>query len=158
MGSTQYLMYMKIYCMQFSWALVYSCICTSASTHILSLLKFLTLLQPYKDWYFLLSSCLLLEMKTYTNKLKCVFPGVTMSKAKSRRDRRINAPGVTRVTRSSIITTQDSQRTKPTDSGLVDDLSLMSVSEQQALLARWDATSLCYALQRTISNYKSFFS
>lgn len=59
-----------------------------------------------------------------------------MSKAKSRRDRRINAPGVTRVTRSSIITTQDSQRTKPTDSGLVDDLSLMSVSEQQALLAR----------------------
>ncbi|XP_077049617.1 NAD-dependent protein deacetylase sirtuin-3 [Siphateles boraxobius] len=59
-----------------------------------------------------------------------------MSKAKSSRDRRINPPGVTRVTRSSIITTQDSQRTKPTDSGLVDDLSLMSVSEQQALLAR----------------------
>ncbi|KAK7160384.1 hypothetical protein R3I93_008127 [Phoxinus phoxinus] len=59
-----------------------------------------------------------------------------MSKAKSSRDRRINPAGVTRVTRSSIITTQDSQRTKPADSGLVDDLSLMSVSEQQALLAR----------------------
>ncbi|KAK7151955.1 hypothetical protein R3I94_008329 [Phoxinus phoxinus] len=59
-----------------------------------------------------------------------------MSKAKSSRDRRINPAGVTRVTRSSTITTQDSQRTKPADSGLVDDLSLMSVSEQQALLAR----------------------
>lgn len=59
-----------------------------------------------------------------------------MSKAKSSRDRRIAPPGVTRVTRSSIINPQDSQRTKPTDSGLVNDLSLMSVSEQQALLAR----------------------
>ncbi|XP_048023974.1 NAD-dependent protein deacetylase sirtuin-3 [Megalobrama amblycephala] len=58
-----------------------------------------------------------------------------MSKAKSSRDRRIAPPGVTRVTRSSI-NPQDSQRTKPTDSGLVNDLSLMSVSEQQALLAR----------------------
>ncbi|XP_058606780.1 NAD-dependent protein deacetylase sirtuin-3, mitochondrial isoform X3 [Onychostoma macrolepis] len=58
-----------------------------------------------------------------------------MSKAKSSRDRRIAPPGITRVTRSSI-NPQDSQRTKPTDSGLVDDLSLMSVSEQQASLAR----------------------
>lgn len=58
-----------------------------------------------------------------------------MSKAKSSRDRRIALPGVTRVTRSSI-NPQDSRRSKPTDSGLVDDLSLMSVSEQQASLAR----------------------
>ncbi|KAI2653469.1 NAD-dependent protein deacetylase sirtuin-3, mitochondrial [Labeo rohita] len=58
-----------------------------------------------------------------------------MSKAKSSRDRRIAPSGVARVTRSSI-NPQDSQRTKPTDSGLVDDLSLMSVSEQQASLAR----------------------
>ncbi|XP_016091808.1 NAD-dependent protein deacetylase sirtuin-3-like [Sinocyclocheilus grahami] len=58
-----------------------------------------------------------------------------MSKAKSSRDRRIAPPGVTRVTRSSI-NPPDSQRSKPTDSGLVDDLSLMSVSEQQASLAR----------------------
>ncbi|KAK2894595.1 hypothetical protein QQF64_012523 [Cirrhinus molitorella] len=58
-----------------------------------------------------------------------------MSKAKSSRDRRIAPPGVARVTRSSI-NPQDSQRTKPADSGLVDDLSLMSVSEQQASLAR----------------------
>lgn len=58
-----------------------------------------------------------------------------MSKAKSSRDRRIAPPGITRVTRSSI-NPQDSQRSKPTDSGLVDDLSLMRVSEQQASLAR----------------------
>ncbi|XP_016310815.1 NAD-dependent protein deacetylase sirtuin-3-like [Sinocyclocheilus anshuiensis] len=55
--------------------------------------------------------------------------------SKSSRDRRIPPPGVTRVTRSSI-NPQDSQRSKPTDSGLVDDLSLMSVSDQQASLAR----------------------
>ncbi|XP_042600180.1 NAD-dependent protein deacetylase sirtuin-3 [Cyprinus carpio] len=60
---------------------------------------------------------------------------MNMSKAKSSRDRRIAPPGVTRVTRSSI-NPQDSRRSKPTDSGLVDDLSLMSVSEQQASLAR----------------------
>ncbi|XP_052437861.1 NAD-dependent protein deacetylase sirtuin-3 isoform X2 [Carassius gibelio] len=60
---------------------------------------------------------------------------MNMSKAKSTRDRRIALPGVTRVTRSSI-NPQDSRRSKPTDSGLVDDLSLMSVSEQQASLAR----------------------
>ncbi|XP_026143104.1 NAD-dependent protein deacetylase sirtuin-3 [Carassius auratus] len=60
---------------------------------------------------------------------------MNMSKAKSSRDRRIALPVVTRVTRSSI-NPQDSRRSKPTDSGLVDDLSLMSVSEQQASLAR----------------------
>ncbi|XP_052437860.1 NAD-dependent protein deacetylase sirtuin-3 isoform X1 [Carassius gibelio] len=63
------------------------------------------------------------------------FECMNMSKAKSTRDRRIALPGVTRVTRSSI-NPQDSRRSKPTDSGLVDDLSLMSVSEQQASLAR----------------------
>ncbi|XP_043120204.1 NAD-dependent protein deacetylase sirtuin-3 isoform X2 [Puntigrus tetrazona] len=58
-----------------------------------------------------------------------------MSKAKSSRDRRIAPLGVSRVTRSSN-NPQECQRSKPTDSGLVDDLSLMSVSEQQASLAR----------------------
>ncbi|XP_051952719.1 NAD-dependent protein deacetylase sirtuin-3 [Xyrauchen texanus] len=59
-----------------------------------------------------------------------------MSKAKSSRDRRATHPSVTRVTRSSIIGPQDSQRSKASDSGLVNDLSLMRVSEQQASLTR----------------------
>ncbi|KAF5897525.1 NAD-dependent protein deacetylase sirtuin-3-like [Clarias magur] len=63
-----------------------------------------------------------------------------MSKAKMSRDRRINQPGFGRVTRSSI-TSQESassslQQGKPSDSVLLNDLSLMRVSELQASLAR----------------------
>ncbi|KAM9481592.1 NAD-dependent protein deacetylase sirtuin-3 isoform 1-T3 [Clarias gariepinus] len=63
-----------------------------------------------------------------------------MSKAKMSRDRWINQPGFSRVTRSSI-TSQESassslQQGKPSDSVLLDDLSLMRVSELQASLAR----------------------
>ncbi|KAI7802369.1 NAD-dependent protein deacetylase sirtuin-3 [Triplophysa rosa] len=54
-----------------------------------------------------------------------------MSKAKSSRDRRVFQPSVTRVTRSSV-NLQDPQRIKPSASCLVNDLSLMRVSEQQA--------------------------
>ncbi|KAF7698976.1 hypothetical protein HF521_003718 [Silurus meridionalis] len=63
-----------------------------------------------------------------------------MSKAKINRDRRNNQPGFSRVTRSSISfqesASSSSQQTKPSDSVLLDDLSLMRVSELQASLAR----------------------
>ncbi|KAI4901632.1 hypothetical protein NFI96_012803 [Prochilodus magdalenae] len=63
-----------------------------------------------------------------------------MSKARLSRDRRGALSGFTRVTRSSI-SSQDSgsaasQQGRPSDSGLLDDLCLMRVSEQQASLAR----------------------
>lgn len=63
-----------------------------------------------------------------------------MSKAKSSRERRVVQPSVTRVTRSSV-NLQDSQRIKPSASGLVDYLSLMTVSEQQASSARKGKTT-----------------
>ncbi|XP_056622160.1 NAD-dependent protein deacetylase sirtuin-3 [Triplophysa dalaica] len=53
-----------------------------------------------------------------------------MSKAKSSRERRVIQPSITRVTRSSV-NLQDTQHIKPSASGLVNDLSLMRVSEQQ---------------------------
>ncbi|KAB5574813.1 hypothetical protein PHYPO_G00213450 [Pangasianodon hypophthalmus] len=63
-----------------------------------------------------------------------------MSKAKMSRDRRSNQPGFGRVTRSSITSQESasssSQQSKPSDSVLLDDLSLMRVSELQASLAR----------------------
>ncbi|TSK38494.1 NAD-dependent protein deacetylase sirtuin-3, mitochondrial [Bagarius yarrelli] len=56
------------------------------------------------------------------------------------RDRRGIQPGFGRVTRSSISsqesTSTSSQQSKPSDSVLLDDLSLMRVSELQATLAR----------------------
>lgn len=65
-----------------------------------------------------------------------------MSKAKMSRDRRSSQPGFGRVTRSSISSQESapssSQQSKPSDSVLLDDLSLMRVSELQASLARWD--------------------
>lgn len=60
--------------------------------------------------------------------MKCTFAGINMSKAKSRR---VIQPNVTRVTRSAIANPQDTQHIKPSASGLVNDLSLMTVSEQQ---------------------------
>ncbi|XP_053478867.1 NAD-dependent protein deacetylase sirtuin-3 [Ictalurus furcatus] len=63
-----------------------------------------------------------------------------MSKAKMSRERRSNQPGFGRVTRSSITsqesTPSSSQQSKPSDSVLLNDLSLMRVSELQASLAR----------------------
>ncbi|XP_060779736.1 NAD-dependent protein deacetylase sirtuin-3 isoform X2 [Neoarius graeffei] len=63
-----------------------------------------------------------------------------MSKAKMSRDRRSSQPGFGRVTRSSISSQESapssSQQSKPSDSVLLDDLSLMRVSELQASLAR----------------------
>ncbi|XP_058243789.1 NAD-dependent protein deacetylase sirtuin-3 isoform X1 [Hemibagrus wyckioides] len=66
--------------------------------------------------------------------------GAGMSKAKMSRDRRSNQPAFGRVTRSFIGSQESapssSQQSKPSDSVLLDDLSLMRVSELQASLAR----------------------
>lgn len=65
-----------------------------------------------------------------------------MSKTKMSRDRRSNQPGIGRVTRSSVGSQESapssSQQSKPSDVVLLDDLSLMRVSELQASLARCD--------------------
>lgn len=59
-----------------------------------------------------------------------------MSKARLSRDRRAASVGVSRVTRSSMMSPQDCERSRAPDPGLLDELSLMSVSEQQASATR----------------------
>ncbi|XP_066540382.1 NAD-dependent protein deacetylase sirtuin-3 [Hoplias malabaricus] len=85
-----------------------------------------------------------------------------MSKARLSRDRRNTQPSFTRVTRSSV-SLQDSassQQGRSTDSGLLDDLSLMRVSEQQASLARKGKPSKVFSdvSEGSSSNTKHGFS
>nr|XP_055029797.1 NAD-dependent protein deacetylase sirtuin-3 isoform X2 [Misgurnus anguillicaudatus] len=67
--------------------------------------------------------------------------GINMSKAKSRR---VIQPNVTRVTRSAIANPQmDTAHIKPSASGLVNDLSLMTVSEQQTSTRKGKSSKVC---------------
>lgn len=82
----------------------------------------------------------LLHYCTYCN-CTSLFTGIVMSKARLSRDRRAAPVGISRVTRSSMMSPQDCERSRAPDSRLLDELSLMSVSEKQASAARSDKHS-----------------